>query len=67
MRHKQFLVLTVGEKVSVHPLKRKVSSLMLLPCVFPDRLNETDFTYIRNRPKHGKVEEKHLLQESGMK
>lgn len=59
---------TLGERVSIRFLKRKIDTLMVLPCVFPDRLNETDFLYIRNRPKHGKNFATHwgklLLKES---
>lgn len=29
-------------------------ALIDLTCAFPDRLDETDFMYIRNRPQHGK-------------
>lgn len=32
-----------------------MNALTDLTCAFPDRLDETDFMYIRNRPKHGKA------------
>lgn len=40
-----------------------MNALIDLTCAFPDRLDETDFMYIRNRPKHGKefVLEKEML------
>ncbi|TNM98820.1 hypothetical protein fugu_013384 [Takifugu bimaculatus] len=32
--------------------KRKMNARIVFTCVSPDRLDETDFMYIRNRPKH---------------